>query len=158
MNDIIHETNNFTLVNVENPLISREEGGHIIITMKNPVTDRTKLNPGAAKELMRLTMLAGEAMETAMNNRGIPVVKINYADFGNGAFRSKNPKPQLHVHIFGRAKNAVKQKFPNPPYLAGTDDPGFFDNFEPLDDEDIEEIQKQIALLEKLEKYNASNW
>ena len=35
---------------------------------------------------------------------------------------------------------------------------GFYDNFERFNKEDIEEIKKQISLLEKEEKYNIKNW
>ena len=74
----IYETENFEVVTHEKPFVSREEGGHIKIVTKTGVEDRTKLTPKTAKELMRLTMLVGEAFQNAMNNRGIPVIKINY--------------------------------------------------------------------------------
>ena len=37
-------------------------------------------------------------------------------------------------------------------------DTGFYDTFEPFNDEDIEEIKKQIEVLEKNEKYSIINW
>ena len=155
---MFYETNNFYVEAYKTPFISREDGGHIIIRMKNAVSDRTKLQPNVAKELMRLTMLVGEAMEIAMNKRGIPVVKINYADFGNWAFKKPGvPEPKLHVHLFGRAKNAVKQVFPEAPYLPARES-GFYDGFEPLNDEDVKEILLQISLLEKMNKYDLANW
>jgi len=106
---IIYETKNFIVESYEKPFVSRTDGGHIRIRMKDDsITDRTKLEPKIAIELMRLTMITGEALEKAMNNLGIPVVKINYQDMGNWAWKT-NTKPFLHVHVFGRATNAIKQ-------------------------------------------------
>lgn len=101
-------------------------------------------------------MIVGEAFEKAMNTRGIPVVKINYQDMGNWAYKT-GEKPYLHYHIFGRASNATKQPWPESVYLPdrGT---GFYDGFEALNEEDIREIQKEIALIESEEKYKENNW
>jgi hypothetical protein len=76
---LIYETKNFIVESHEKPFISRTDGGHIRIRIKDDsITDRTKLDPKTAIELMRLTMITGAAFEKAMNNLGIPVVKINY--------------------------------------------------------------------------------
>ncbi len=154
---LIYETKNFIVESHEKPFISRTDGGHIRIRVKDDsITDRTKLDPKTATELMRLTMVVGEAMETAMNNLGIPVVKINYQDMGNWAWKT-NTKPFLHIHVFGRASNAVKQIWPESVYLPdrGT---GFYDGFEPLNNEDIEEIKKQIDIVLQEEKYGEEKW
>lgn len=152
----IYETENFEVITHEAPFVSREEGGHIKIVTKHGVKDRTHLAPTAAIELMRLTMLVGKAMQIAMNNRGVPVVKINYEDLGNWAWKT-GKKPHLHIHLFGRAENAVKQVFPEAVYLPARES-GFYDSFEALNEEDIKEIQKQITSLENSEKYDLKNW
>lgn len=152
----VYETDNFELVTHDQPFVSRSDGGHIKIVTKNGVEDRTRLTPSHAIELMRLTMLAGEAFQAAMNNRGVPVVKINYEDLGNWAYKT-GKKPHLHIHLFGRAENANQQVFPEAVYLPARES-GFYDGFEPLNDDDIEELQKQIKLLEDTEKYNLENW
>jgi len=154
---IIYETQNYIVESHEKPFVSRTDGGHIRIRIKDEnITDRTKLDPKAAIELMRLTMIVGSALETAMNNLGIPVVKINYQDMGNWAWKT-NTKPFLHIHIFGRASNAVKQVWPESVYLPdrGT---GFYDGFEPLNIEDIKEIKKQIDLVLLDNKYKEDKW
>lgn len=109
-----------------------------------------------ALELTRLTMMVGKAFEIAMNNRGIPVVKINYQDMGNWAYKSGD-KPYLHYHIFGRASNAIKQPWPESVYLPDRKT-GFYEGFEPLNSEDIQEIQKQIGFVELEEKFKIENW
>jgi len=152
----VYETKNFEVVTHEKPFVSRTDGGHIKIVTKNGTEDRTKLKPKEAIELMRLTMLVGEAFQTAMNKRGIPVVKINYEELGNWAYKTSD-KPHLHIHLFGRAKNARKQVFPEAVYLPARET-GFYDGFEPLEEEDIKEIQWQIKGLENTEKYKKENW
>jgi diadenosine tetraphosphate (Ap4A) HIT family hydrolase len=101
-------------------------------------------------------MIVGEAMEIAMNVRGIPVVKINYQDMGNWAAKT-NTKPFLHIHIFGRSKDAIKQPWPESVYLPdrGT---GFYEGFEPLDKDDLAEIQNQIGSIFRQEKYGDEKW
>ena len=153
----IYETPNFIVESHEKPFVTRTDGGHIRIKIKNKeITDRTKLDPKTAIELMRLTIIIGEAFEKAMNSRGIPVIKINYQDMGNWAWKT-NTKPFLHVHIFGRATNAVDQKWPESIYLPDRST-GFYDKFEPLNEEDIDEIKKQIDLVLQQEKYKEENW
>jgi diadenosine tetraphosphate (Ap4A) HIT family hydrolase len=153
----IIETKNFVVESHEQPFVSRTDGGHIRIKVKDlSITDRTKLNPDQAIELMRLTMIVGEAMEIAMNIRGIPVVKINYQDMGNWAAKT-NTKPFLHIHIFGRSKNATKQPWPESVYLPdrGT---GFYEGFEPLDEDDLAEIHNQIGSIFQQERYEGGKW
>jgi len=154
---LIYETDNFIVESNERPLVSRLDGGNIRIKVKDTsITDRTKLTPKMAIELMRLTMIVGEALEKALIRRGIPVVKVNYHDIGNWAFK-KNQAPYLHIHMFGRAKDAKYQPFPESVYLPDWNS-GFYDNFEALNEEDISEIKHQINLLLKLPKYQSKEW
>lgn len=154
---LIYETKNYIVESHDEPFVTRTDGGHIRIRIKDEsITDRTKLDALTAIELMRLTMIVGEAMEVAMNQRGIPVIKINYQDMGNWAYKS-GKLPFLHIHIFGRAKNAVKQPFPESVYLPDRST-GFYDGFEPLDDRDRELIREEILRIEKQEKYKLSHW
>ncbi|QQS61515.1 MAG: hypothetical protein IPN70_01100 [Candidatus Moraniibacteriota bacterium] len=153
----IYLTENFIVESHEKPFVSRTDGGHIRIRIKDAsIPDRTHLVPAVAIELMRLTMIVGEAMEKSLNNRGIKVVKINYQDMGNWAFKT-GEKPFLHVHVFGRTFDAKDQVFPESVYLPARES-GFYDKFEPLNKEDILEIQKQIDIIAKQDKYQASEW
>lgn len=158
MNDkIIYQTENFIVYVPYKTHISREDGGHIWIGAKEKYfASRLDLSPTEAIEVMRLAMLISEAMIEGMKNRGINIERINYQDNGNWAYL-KGTKPKFHIHLYGRTKESKVQiwgealKFPNP------DDP-FYDNFTPFNDEDIEEIKKQISLLENTEKYKLENW
>lgn len=150
---VIYETDDFTVISSEKPHLDRIDGGHIKIVPKVRVRDRTQLSPGLAKELMKLTMVVGEAMAIGLNNRGIDVGRINYQDNGNwGVF---NPEgPYLHVHLYGRAKSAKVQKYGDALYLPHRET-GFYDSFQPLDHEDVQEIRKEIERLLLTPKYRA---
>ncbi len=154
---LIYETKNFIVESREQPFLSRTDGGHVRVLSKDvSITDRTKLVSKMAIELMRLTMIVGEALQIAMNNRGIPVVKINYQDMGNWAYK-EGENPILHVHIFGRASNAVKQPWPESMYLPDRKT-GFYDGFEPLNEEDNKEILNQILIISGKDKYKLEDW
>ncbi len=153
----IYLSENFIVESFETPHVTRTDWWHIRIRIiDESITDRTKISPVIAIEFMRLTMIIGEAMEIAMNNQWVNVVKINYQDMGNWAFKW-GKKPFFHMHIYGRAKDAKFQIFPESVYLPDRSS-GFYDKFEPLNKEDILEIQKQIGIIEKQEKYQTSKW
>jgi len=154
---IIHESENFIVESHEKPFVSRADGGHIRIKVKDKsIFDRTKLTTKQAIELMRLTIIIGNALEKTMNKQGIPVVKVNYQDMGNWAYKTQE-KPYLHIHIFGRSKDAKKQRFPEAVYLPARESK-FYDGFEPLNNKDIELIKHYIGLALKMKKFSDSEW
>jgi len=153
---LIYQTDNFTVEAPEEPLVTRTDGGHITITPKIRLADRTSLSPKLAIELMYLTILVGDAMATGLINRGIDIGRINYQDNGNwGVFKPEGP--YLHYHLYGRAKSARIHKYGEACYFPFRET-GFYNEFEPLNDGDIAEIQKQIKTLMDSGKYNFQNW
>ena len=156
MNKEIFQTKNFIVEAVEKPHVSRTDGGHIKISPKVRLVDRTQLTPELAIELMRLTMIVGEAMVTALNRRGIDVGRINYQDNGNWSV-FKPEGPYLHIHLYGRAKSAKVHKWGDACYFPQRET-GFYDSFEPLNDGDIGEIKKEIKEIFKQDKYQDQNW
>ena len=152
----IYETENFIVEAVEKPHVDRLDGGHIKIAPKKHLVDRTQLSPKLAIEYMRLTMLIGEAMTVGLNNREIDIGRINYQDNGNWSVF----KPEglyFHLHLYGRAKSAKTHKYGDACYFPQRET-GFYDNFEPLNDEDVKEIRKQIEIVLQQEKYKLENW
>jgi diadenosine tetraphosphate (Ap4A) HIT family hydrolase len=150
---MIYETPNFFIKATELPhvYISREEGGHVMVKPKVPLRDRTLFSPELAIEYMKLSMVAGEAMLTVMPQRGVDVGLINYQDMGNWSVFVPGG-PHVHTHLFGRAKDAVKQKYGdaiNLPHL----DTGFYEGFQPLNDDDIQALRTEIERLMQSEKY-----
>jgi diadenosine tetraphosphate (Ap4A) HIT family hydrolase len=150
---LIYGTLNFSVLAHDRPHVDRADGGHIVILPKVRVKDRTYLSPSLAKELMKLTMIVGEAMATALNRRGIDIGRINYQDNGNwGVFRPEGP--YLHIHLYGRAKSAKIQKYGEALHLPHRHT-GFYDLFEPLNDGDIAEIHDEIERLSLTPKYQS---
>jgi len=142
---LIYETKNFTIDSKDRPEVDRLEGGHIIINPKKTLEDRQQLSPEHAIEMMRLSVIAGDALKKAMTIQGVNIGRINYQDNGNWS-------PRLHIHIYGRAKDAKMQKYGDPII------PGHKPEYKPLNQEDITEIKKQIEILLKQDKYKESNW
>lgn len=155
-NKLIYETNNFIVEAVVQPHVDRKDGGHIKITPKVRLVDRTELSPELGKELMWLTIVTGKAMAIGMNNRGIDIGRINYQDNGNWSVFSPQG-PYLHYHLYGRAKSARINKYGDACHFPHRET-GFYDNFNPLDDEDIKEIQKQLKIVLKKDKYKKESW
>ena len=152
----IYETANFKVEVVPRPHVSREEGGHLRIKSKEKYfSSRMDFDSNEAKEVMRLSMMAGEALKRAMILRGIPIVRINYMEAGNWAAKSGKPF-FFHIHVYGRAENAKIQIWPEAVQLPSRDT-GFYDNFLPLDSDDIVELKKQFSMIEKEKKYRLSN-
>lgn len=163
-NKVIWETNNFVVLAEEHPFISREEGGHMIIRGnkdKYRYDSRLDFSPKEILEQQRLCQMICEAYKIAMKKRNIEIVRINFFEAGNWAWKKDEngniSKPHYHEHIFGRTIDAKKQKFPDAPYLPDRKS-GFYDGFIPLDDTDIEYIIKEMELLNNSKKYSKDIW
>lgn len=141
----IFDSENFIVESHERPEIHRLEGGHIKISPKTLIEDRTKLTPKQAIELMRLTMVAGIAMKNGMEKSGVNIGRINYQDNGNWT-------SHLHIHLYGRAIDAKIQKFGEPII------DGHKEEYEPLNKIDIKNISEEIEKLFKLEKFSDISW
>ena len=148
---LIYETDNFLVEAPEKPHIDRNDGGHIIILPKVRVEDRTKLNPEPAKELMKLSMVVGEAMTKVMNEHGVDIGRINYQENGNWSVLSPEGS-FLHEHVYGRAKSAKIQKYGDALYFPHRDT-GFYDKNQPLTEKDAIDIRAIILQLLSNSKY-----
>jgi diadenosine tetraphosphate (Ap4A) HIT family hydrolase len=150
--DIIYETEHFLLTRAARPFVSREEGGHLRMFCKRPeVAERRDFTPQEAVEFIWLSSIAGEALERAMNKRGVNIVKINFQEMGNWPFKTGD-KVTFHEHIFGRAADATKQEFPEALHLPDRAS-GFYEGFEPLTDEDVAAIHAEAEALAASNKY-----
>ena len=145
---LIFESQNFEVITPEHPHVSREDGGHLIVNPKVPVEDRTKLTRDKAIELMKLTMVAGEAMKTVLTQEGIEIGRINYQDNGNW-------RHELHVHLYGRALGATIQTYGHPLSLPTTPEAfkAQMGNLEPLDKDDVAALKAEIIRLLVTDKY-----
>ncbi|MBL7021863.1 hypothetical protein ISR92_00845 [Patescibacteria group bacterium] len=155
---MIYESKNFNVKAPDNPHVDRDDGGHIVIFPKERLIDRQELSPKHATELMRLTVVVGQAMTKIMKDHGVDIGRLNYQDNGNWSV-FKPEGPYLHIHIYGRAKRAKTHKYGQACHFPHRDDkPEFYENFKPLNKEDIKDIRAEIEKLLKEDKYSNSNW
>jgi diadenosine tetraphosphate (Ap4A) HIT family hydrolase len=145
---LVLETSHFRIVAPEQPHVSRGDGGHLIINPKVTVEDRTQLDRGRAVELVKLTMVAGEAMKAVLARKGIPIGRINYQDNGNW-------RHELHVHLYGRARDAKRQPWGQPLSFPPTADAqkALAGALEPLTADDITELAAKMNRLLASDKY-----
>jgi len=141
----IYETENFVLEAHSKPEIDRLEGGHVTISPKEELVDRTELSPMLAIELMRFTIVAGKAMVAGMKTRGVDIGRINYQENGNW-------KPQLHIHLYCRAKTATMQKYGEPIT------PGHKPEFHPLNEDDIAAVRREVERLFATLDFSNEEW
>ncbi len=147
---VIIETDKFWIETLEIPHIDRYDGGHILITPKIKFSCRTDLPPHLAIELMKLSMITGEAMMDVLRSQGIDIVRINFQENGNWVLQRNDS--YLHLHLYGRALSSKNQKHRHSLYLP-LPDSGFYDKFDCLTKEDIQMIRQKIEELMLSNKY-----
>lgn len=155
---VVYESKFYIVKIPKTIIIDRDDGGHIEISPKTRLCDRQALTPKQAIELMRLTSVVGQALPTAMKERGIDIGRVNYQDNGNWDVFSKNG-PYLHVHILGRAKNAkvnVYGQALNFPHIKENSE--YYKNLKPLNADDILLIKREIDRLLDSDAYKNSAW
>ena len=144
----IYDSVHFEILAPERPHVMRADGGHLIINPKVAVEDRTKLTREQAIELVKLTMVAGEAMKSVLTRRGIPIGRINYQDNGNW-------RHELHVHLYGRSRDATIQPWGTFLQIPPTRDAfnAKMGSLEPLNADDVKDLRAEIERLLATEKY-----
>lgn len=95
-------------------------------------------------------------MKNAMKERGIEIARMNYQENGNWAYQV-GQKPDFHIHLYGRTKNSISQKWSGALYFPNKST-GFYDLFDSWNKKDIEEMKKQVKKLEQNEKYLLKSW
>ena len=145
---VVFESEHFDITVPAHPHVSRVDGGHLIINPKVAVEDRKKLTRDQAVELMKLTMVAGEAMKHVLTRRGIDIGRINYQDNGNW-------RHELHVHLYGRSRGATIQPYGHALAFPPTREAFMKEmgDLEPLTEGDVAELRSEIERLLKTERY-----
>lgn len=136
---VIFQCSPFCVATIPVPHVSREDGGHIVIASVNPdYHDLEDVSYDELSLLMKLTVETGKIMKKTLLKNGVDIGNINYQVNGNWSV-NKEVRDPLHMHIYGRARNAVHQKFgcslvfPDPVT-------GFYDDFKGLTAADIKPI------------------
>lgn len=154
----IFQSENFAVIAAQEPHIDRKDGGHIIIIPHKKVKDRQKLTPKQAIELMRLTIVVGQAMKKVMNAHEVDVERINYQDNGNWSV-FKPEGPYLHIHLYGRAKSAKIQRYGQSLSFPHKEEhPEYYANLQPLTAKDLKALKDEIVAIFKEEKFADKNW
>lgn len=155
----ILETTRFTLVAPDRPHHSRENGGHVVLAPKQVFEHRHQMPLPLAAGLMHLTMVVGEALTTVLRAEGLDVVRINYQDNGNWAYKVDPVRPRLHVHLYVRTSHE-KHPADDPRFQAFPDalvfpdrGTGYYDGFEPLAPGTIAAVADEIRRLLGTDKY-----
>ncbi len=153
----IWETEHFVLDASAHPHISREYGGHIIISGKEDLyTDRTAFTLEEGEEVMRLSMMAGEAFVAGMAKRGVKIERINYQENGNWALLRKQT-PFFHIHLYARNQENPAQPWGEALYFPDPDSgKPYYDSCVPLTEEDVAAIREEMERLDRSPKYAKS--
>jgi len=155
---LIYKTENFTVEACDKPHVDRNDGGHIKISPNIRIFDRQQLSPKLAIECMRLTIVVGEAMTKIMIEHGVDLGRINYQDNGNWSV-FKPEGPYFHIHLYGRAKSAKIQKYGEAcSFPLRSKYPEFYEEFKPLNEDDIKDIKTEIEKIFSCEKNSDFNW
>jgi len=155
---MIYISENFFVEAVEKPHVDRADGGHIKIYPKVRILDRQQLSPKHAIELMRLTIVVGQAMTKIMNEHGVDIGRLNYQDNGNWTV-FKHKGSYLHIHLYGRAKSAKTHKYGQACFFPHKEErPEYYENFKPLNEDDVKDIKTEIERLLKEERFSNSEW
>lgn len=105
---LVCESNNFNVFVANEPHVSREDGGHLVIIPKEPVENRWDLDDALSVECMQLSRLVGQSMRDGLVASGIDIRRINFQDNGNWGLDT-HEGPKMHLHLYGRSANSVNQ-------------------------------------------------
>ena len=147
MTRVVYDDKYFRVVGPELPLNSREDGGHLILLKKLPVSDRSELTDQEAIDFMRITMIVGRAMYDVLG-----VERMNYEDLGNWGLDEPGGA-KMHLHFFGRAREQIHQIRGQHIFLYPKGHKIYQGHLTPLNPEDLERLRIRIEELANEIKY-----
>ena len=143
----VYEDRYFQVVAPEFPLNCREDGGHLVVVKKEPVTDRSDLSWQEAVVFMRISMAAGKAMYDVLD-----IERMNYEDLGNWGLDDPGGA-KMHLHLFGRSREQIHQIRGQHIFLYPKDHPIYKGHLKPLGDDDLSRLRARIAEILAEPKY-----
>lgn len=147
MNRIVYEDRYFQVIAPEIPLNCRDDGGHLILVKRAPVTDRSDLAFAEAIDFMRISMAVGKAMYSTLG-----VERMNYEDLGNWGLDDKGGA-KLHLHFFGRARKQVHQIRGQHMFLFPKGHPIYDGHLKPFGEDDVARLRNAVAEILREPKY-----
>ena len=143
----IYEDRYFQVVAPEYPLNCREDGGHLVVVKKEPVTDRSDLTYQEAIAFIRISMAAGKAMYDVLG-----IERMNYEDLGNWGLDDSGGA-KMHLHLFGRSRKQVHQIRGHHISLYPKDHPIYKGHLKALSPDDLARLQAHIKEILTQPKY-----
>jgi len=143
----VYEDRYFQIVAPEFPLNCREDGGHLVVVKKEPVTDRSDLTWQEAVAFMRISMAAGKAMYEVLG-----IERMNYEDLGNWGLDDPGGA-KMHLHLFGRSREQIHQIRGQHIFLYPKDHPIYKGHLKPLADDDLSRLRARITEILAEPKY-----
>ena len=147
MSRCVYDDKYFTVIAPVLPLNCREDGGHLILIKKEPVSDRSDLCYREAIDFMRITMIVGRAMYDVLN-----IERMNYEDLGNWGLDDPGGA-KMHLHFFGRARAQVHQIRGQHMFLYPKDHKIYQGHLKALNDDDLVRLKARIDELVVEPKY-----
>jgi diadenosine tetraphosphate (Ap4A) HIT family hydrolase len=139
---VVWQDIDFTITTPSIPHVSKTDGGHLIVSPVQKVSSITELSDELLLKMMKLVGLCETALIEVLGQQDIEIPFTNNQDNGNWAALKGLPKT-LHIHIYGRAKNSVKQTF-GQAIFAPAPHSTFYDGNQPLNDQDIVDIKNFV--------------
>ncbi|MBZ5633122.1 MAG: hypothetical protein LAO55_08330 [Acidobacteriia bacterium] len=146
-NRCVYEDRYFQVVAPELPLNCREDGGHLVVVKKKPVTDRSDLTHQEAIAFMRISMAAGKAMYDVLG-----IERMNYEDLGNWGLDDPGGA-KMHLHLFGRSREQIHQIRGQHIALYPKDHPIYKGHLKPLTENDLARLRARIGEILTEPKY-----
>ena len=143
----VYEDRHFEVIAPTSPLNCAEDGGHLVLIKRVPVTDRSDLSFEEAIDFMRLSMAVGKAMYQTLN-----IERMNYEDLGNWGLDEPGGA-KLHLHFFGRARKQVHQMRGQHMALFPKGHPIYDGHLKPIGDEDVARLKSAVADILREPKY-----
>jgi len=144
----VYEDRYFQVIAPESPLNCREDGGHLVIAKKEPVTDRSDLTWQEAIAFMRISMAAGKAMYDVLG-----IERMNYEDLGNWGLDDPGGA-KMHLHLFGRSHEQIHQVRGEHMSLYPQNHPIYKGHLQALTENDLARLRARIAQILAEAKYS----
>src|SRR5882672_2626934 len=139
MTATVYEDRWFAVISPEFPLNDRDDGGHLILIKKAPVTDRSDLSWQEAIDFMRISMAVGRAMYDVLK-----IERMNYEDLGNWGLDEPGGA-KMHLHFFGRSREQIHQIRGHHMFLYPKGHKIYEGHLKPFTEEDVARLKVRVA-------------
>lgn len=144
---LVYEDKYCQIGSPEFPLNDRSDGGHLVLTKKEKVTDRSDMTYQEAIDFMRISMAVGKAMYEVLG-----IERMNYEDLGNWGIDDPGGA-KMHLHFFGRSREQVHQIRGHHMFLYPKGHKIYQGHLRPFNEDDLKKLRTRIEDILKGEKY-----